>query len=104
MVAIDPTAKLSMWWDLEAGRETEIDFINGATVRYGKQLNVTTPAMMPSSVSLKHYRWNVQWSTKTNDKRLRSHQFLISQHESTQKYEIGLYQKRFKIVKCRNYD
>ena len=44
MVAIDPTAKLSMWWDLEAGRETEIDFINGATVRYGKQLNVTTPA------------------------------------------------------------
>jgi 2-dehydropantoate 2-reductase len=44
MVAIDPAAKLSMWWDLDAGRETEIDFINGATVRFGNRVNVPTPA------------------------------------------------------------
>jgi 2-dehydropantoate 2-reductase len=44
MVAIDPAAKLSMWWDLENGRLTEIDFINGATVAMGKRLAVAAPA------------------------------------------------------------
>jgi len=43
MVDIDPHAKLSMWWDLEQGRATEIDFINGATIKAGKDLGIPTP-------------------------------------------------------------
>jgi 2-dehydropantoate 2-reductase len=43
MVDIDPHAKLSMWWDLDQGRATEIDFINGATMIAGKRLGIDTP-------------------------------------------------------------
>ncbi len=43
MVAIDPHAKLSMWWDIEHGRPTEIDYINGATIRAGKLHHIDTP-------------------------------------------------------------
>ncbi|MDG1122978.1 MAG: 2-dehydropantoate 2-reductase [Glaciecola sp.] len=43
MVDIDPHAKLSMWWDLEQGRATEIDYINGATINAGQRLGVATP-------------------------------------------------------------
>ncbi len=43
MVDIDPHAKLSMWWDLDQGRATEIDFINGATMIAGKSLGIDTP-------------------------------------------------------------
>lgn len=43
MVDIDPHAKLSMWWDLDQGRATEIDFINGATMIAGQRLGIDTP-------------------------------------------------------------
>lgn len=43
MVAIDPAAKLSMWWDLEYARPTEADFINQATIRLGQKVGVATP-------------------------------------------------------------
>ena len=43
MVEIDPEARLSMWWDLEYGRTTEIDFINGSTLRLAKQQGVAVP-------------------------------------------------------------
>jgi 2-dehydropantoate 2-reductase len=33
MLRIDPQARSSMWEDLQAGRRTEIDFLNGAVVR-----------------------------------------------------------------------
>jgi 2-dehydropantoate 2-reductase len=33
----------SMLQDLERGRRTEIDFINGAISRLGKQLSIETP-------------------------------------------------------------
>jgi 2-dehydropantoate 2-reductase len=33
----------SMVWDLRAGRETEIDFINGYWVKRGNELGVPTP-------------------------------------------------------------
>jgi 2-dehydropantoate 2-reductase len=43
MVDIDPEAKLSMWWDIEHHRKTEIDYINGATIKHGKRLGIPTP-------------------------------------------------------------
>jgi 2-dehydropantoate 2-reductase len=43
MLAIDPSARSSMWDDLEAKRPTEIDYINGEIVALGKRLGRPTP-------------------------------------------------------------
>ncbi|MDM7861087.1 2-dehydropantoate 2-reductase [Alteromonas sp. ASW11-36] len=43
MLQIDPHVKTSMWWDLELGRTTEIDFLNQKVVEYGQQLGVACP-------------------------------------------------------------
>jgi 2-dehydropantoate 2-reductase len=43
VLAIDPVARSSMWEDLEAGRTTEIDWINGEVVRLGAEHGVPTP-------------------------------------------------------------
>ncbi|MEE2060216.1 2-dehydropantoate 2-reductase [Rhodococcus artemisiae] len=43
MLAIDPLARSSMWEDLEAGRVTEVDWINGEVVRLGREYGVATP-------------------------------------------------------------
>jgi 2-dehydropantoate 2-reductase len=43
MLAIDPLARTSMWEDLEAGRTTEIDYLNGEVVRLAESLNRTAP-------------------------------------------------------------
>lgn len=40
---IDPTVRTSMWWDLSAKRLTEVDFLNGAVVRHGRELGVECP-------------------------------------------------------------
>ncbi len=42
-LAIDPVARSSMWEDLEAGRTTEIDWINGEVVRLAQSLGRTAP-------------------------------------------------------------
>jgi 2-dehydropantoate 2-reductase len=34
----------SMWQDIEKGRKTEVDFVNGYVVRKGKELGKPTPA------------------------------------------------------------
>ncbi len=44
MVDVDPTARSSMWEDLQRGRRTEIDFLNGEIVRLAAQHGVPTPA------------------------------------------------------------
>ncbi len=44
MLAIDPTVRTSMWWDLSQGKKTEIDYLNGAIVNTAKDLNITCPA------------------------------------------------------------
>jgi 2-dehydropantoate 2-reductase len=38
MLKIDPLARSSMWEDLEKGRETEIDYLNGAVTRLAIEL------------------------------------------------------------------
>jgi len=43
MLAIDPTARTSMWWDLTQGRTTEIDYLNGSLVRAGNELGIPCP-------------------------------------------------------------
>jgi len=43
MLAIDPTARTSMWWDLKQGRQTEIDYINGAVVTQAERLGLACP-------------------------------------------------------------
>ncbi len=44
MLAIDPTVRTSMWWDLSQGKKTEIDYLNGAIVKAAKDLNLHCPA------------------------------------------------------------
>ncbi|MFT5591181.1 MAG: 2-dehydropantoate 2-reductase [Bradyrhizobium sp.] len=44
MLRIDPEARSSMWEDLQAGRRTEIDYLNGAVVKLAASLGRTAPA------------------------------------------------------------
>jgi len=44
MLKIDPEARSSMWEDLQAGRRTEIDYLNGAVVALAAQQGVAAPA------------------------------------------------------------
>lgn len=44
MLAIDPKVKTSMWWDLQQGKKTEIDFINGKVVDQASALQMIAPA------------------------------------------------------------
>ncbi len=43
MLAVDPIARSSMWEDLEAGRKTEIEWINGEVIRLAKAHGRTAP-------------------------------------------------------------
>lgn len=43
MLEIDPIARSSMWEDLEAGRPTEVDWINGEVVRLAERLDRSAP-------------------------------------------------------------
>ena len=43
MIAIDPHARTSMWEDLQAGRRTEIDYLNGEVVRLAESLGRKAP-------------------------------------------------------------
>ncbi len=43
MLAIDPTVRTSMWWDLSQGKKTEIDYLNGAIVDTAKTLDINCP-------------------------------------------------------------
>lgn len=43
MVAIDPLARSSMWEDFEAGRATEVDYINGEVLRLAASLGHAAP-------------------------------------------------------------
>jgi len=43
MLKIDPQARSSMWEDLQAGRTTEIDYINGAVIELANKNNLQSP-------------------------------------------------------------
>ena len=43
MLAIDPLARSSMWEDLEAGRRTEVDWLNGEIVRLARGQDRAAP-------------------------------------------------------------
>jgi 2-dehydropantoate 2-reductase len=43
MVKVDPDARSSMWEDLERGRPTEVEYLNGEIIRLGEQHDVPTP-------------------------------------------------------------
>ncbi len=43
MLAIDPEARSSMWEDLQAGRTTEVDYLNGEIVRLAERSGRTAP-------------------------------------------------------------
>jgi 2-dehydropantoate 2-reductase len=43
LLAIDPLARTSMWEDLQAGRPTEIDYLNGEVIRLSESLNRSAP-------------------------------------------------------------
>lgn len=42
-LAIDPTARVSMWWDLSQGKQSEINYLNLAIVERGKELGIACP-------------------------------------------------------------
>lgn len=43
MLAIDPTVRTSMWWDLSQAKQTEIEHLNGAILKNAKQLGIDCP-------------------------------------------------------------
>ncbi|WP_404364557.1 2-dehydropantoate 2-reductase [Marinobacter sp.] len=43
MLVIDPVARSSMWNDIEAGRPTEVDWLNGEVVRLATSLKTRAP-------------------------------------------------------------
>jgi 2-dehydropantoate 2-reductase len=43
MLAIDPNVRTSMWWDLSQGKQTEIDYLNGAIVDNAINLDISCP-------------------------------------------------------------
>lgn len=43
MLAIDPTVRTSMWWDLSQGKTTEIEHLNGAILRAAEKLSIPCP-------------------------------------------------------------
>ncbi len=44
MLAIDPKVRTSMWWDMHAGKKTEIDYLNGAVVHAAESTGVACSA------------------------------------------------------------
>ena len=43
MIAIDPEARSSMWEDIQAGRKTEIEFLNGAVADLAQETKIPAP-------------------------------------------------------------
>lgn len=75
MLTIDPVARSSMWEDLQAGRPTEIDWINGEVVKLAESLGSDAPVNR-KLVELMHQQEErpQSWSAKALLKILRNAQ------------------------------
>lgn len=58
MIAIDPAARSSMWEDMQAQRQTEIDFLNGAVVALAEAAALTAPANKVVAQLIREYQQN----------------------------------------------
>lgn len=60
MLRIDPQARLSMWFDVSAHKETEIDFLNGAVVKMATEVGLAAPVNRWITTQIKqlHYDAN----------------------------------------------
>ena len=64
MLAIDPLARSSMWEDLEAGRITEVDWLNGEIVRLAEKMGHHAPvnarliALIREAEASRKRRWS----------------------------------------------
>lgn len=70
MLAIDPLARSSMWDDLQAGRRTEVDYINGELVALAKSRGLRAPAnarlvALIREAEHSYMRWEAQALLKT---------------------------------------
>jgi 2-dehydropantoate 2-reductase len=54
MLRIDPQARSSMWDDIQAGRRTEVMYLNGAVERLGIQTGIATPVNSAIVEFIKH--------------------------------------------------
>lgn len=65
MLAIDPLARSSMWDDLQAGRRTEVDYINGEIVALATSKGLRAPAnarvvTLMREAEQSYVSWNAQ--------------------------------------------
>jgi len=56
MLSIDPEARSSMWEDIQAGRPTEIDYINGAVVREAEKVGLDAPVNKAICAAIKNHK------------------------------------------------
>jgi len=61
--------KISMLQDIEAGRRTEIDTLNGYIVKIGKQLGVETPYNRAITLVIKAIEQKILWNKKAKEKK-----------------------------------
>jgi 2-dehydropantoate 2-reductase len=73
MVKIDPQARSSMWEDLERGRLTEIDYLNGEIVHLGQQLGLPVPINQGIVKLIKSIEGSTQCSPKLSAEMLKKY-------------------------------
>jgi len=71
MLRIDPFARSSMWDDIQAGRRTEIMYLNGAVERLGIQTGIATPVNSAIVELVKHLEQGEKLSLSPADLRQR---------------------------------
>lgn len=60
MLNIDPNVRTSMWWDIENGKRTEIDYLNGAVVDYAEELGLSVPVNKKIIALIKQLEQNTE--------------------------------------------
>lgn len=71
MLTIDPSARTSMAYDLDAGRGTEIDSLQGVIIALGQSLNVATPICLCVAQAVRDVTKNGRGSPQLSPAELR---------------------------------